>query len=188
MADRPDVNGHDSVALRDFIEQMFEDHMRLHALFSDGHLRDHQSIAETMRVTASALAENMKITAQQLADTLKTTADTHWQNHEREHVANDRALDKAQQAVRERLDAMDTTVRQNKLDANEWRSSMNDREDRFATKSDWGANAKEIAELKEWRNRSEGKSSGLAPLYAVLLTVAGSVGGAVILHFLLAPK
>ncbi|MDQ6720490.1 MAG: hypothetical protein M3003_06820, partial [Candidatus Dormibacteraeota bacterium] len=42
--------------------------------------------------------------------------------------------------------------------------------------------------LESFRDKNEGKSSGQAPIWAFGLTIAGSVGGALLLHFLTAPK
>lgn len=175
----------DSVALREYVEALLDEHIRLHTLLGEGHLRDHQLSAETMKATAQQLSETMRVTAEQLADTMKTTAETHWKNHEREHLDSNRALDKAEALRSERFAGIERLAKENKADANEWRASMTDREARFATREHLANVEKAVGELNKWRDRSEGRSTGLAPIWSVLLAIAGSVAGALILNQLL---
>jgi len=188
MADRPEMSRHDGVALRDYIEALLEEHVRLHSLLGESHLRDHQLLSDTVRDTAAQLAMTMRTTADHLAQTMRETAETHWKNHEREHIDAQRAIDNASSAIAIRLDNSDRLAKENKADANEWRDTMNDREARFATKEQLANTEKGVSDLAKWKDRSEGKSSGLAPLYAVVLTIVGSVAGALLLHYLLSPR
>lgn len=59
-----------------------------------------------------------------------------WGAHEREHTQHEQAHGREHEFAAEAIRTAATLAKENKADANEWRSSMNDREARFATKDD----------------------------------------------------
>jgi len=64
------------------------------------------------------------------------------------------ALHDAQKAV----EIADTNSEKWRSNANEWRAAMDDREREFARKPDLETAARDIRELRDWRNTMEGKA------------------------------
>lgn len=153
----------------------FDAHLREHALMSAAHEQEHKQLADIVEQTASRLENVLNITATRLADTVRETAKLHWDNHLLQHQQNERAVDKAQYSMDARLAALDATVDRNKAEGNEWRGTMDDKDKKFATKSDWASNAKDIIELQRWRSASEGKTMGAAPMWALAAAIITAV-------------
>ena len=59
-----------------------------------------------------------------------------WDAHEREHEQHEQAHAREHAFAQQAIDTAAVLARENKTDANEWRGSMNDREGKFATKTD----------------------------------------------------
>ena len=62
-----------------------------------------------------------------------------WDAHEREHLAHEQAHSREHDFSQKAVDTAAVLAKENKADANEWRAAMDDRESRFATKSDIGS-------------------------------------------------
>lgn len=165
-------------------EKDFAAHLREHKLMSDAHREDHAKLAGELKDTANELALAVRETAARLADNLRTTADTHWLNHQREHELSERAVDKAERAVNERLAGITSMMAKNKEEGNEWRGAMDDREGKFASKEQLATAEKAINSLDQSRVRIEGKQSGAAPMWAITLTVVTAVIVLIITRFI----
>ena len=67
-----------------------------------------------------------------------------------------------------------------RMNANEWRGAMGDREEKFVQKEHlnplMGALQKEVDELKTFVNQSQGKSIGMNQIWGYLVAAAGSGG------------
>lgn len=59
-----------------------------------------------------------------------------WDSHEREHVQHEASHAREHAFSQQAIDTAAVLAKENKADANEWRSTMTDRETRFATKDD----------------------------------------------------
>lgn len=59
-----------------------------------------------------------------------------------------------------------------RLNANEWRAAMDDRESRFATKVETANLTSDIDELKARVDRAEGRSSGINAAWGIVILLA----------------
>lgn len=62
--------------------------------------------------------------------------DDSFAQHQREHLQHDAAHKREHEDSQKAIDTASTLAKQNKIDANEWRGAMNDRERTLATKVD----------------------------------------------------
>lgn len=83
------------------------------------------------------------------------------------------ALHDAQKAV----EIADTNSEKWRSNANEWRAAMDDRERTFARKSDLDVNARDIRELRDWRNTMDGKADQKDVTRAQIIAVIGIAFG-----------
>src|SRR5687768_9151353 len=71
-----------------------------------------------------------------------------WSAHEREHNQHDKAHTREHEFTAEALKVAADLAKENKAAANEWREAMNDRESRFASKTDLAGLAANIDLLR----------------------------------------
>jgi quinol monooxygenase YgiN len=172
--------------------QLLVGHLREHDLLADAHRREHEGLLREIagaataldgkvRDTATAFDIRMRDATAQLETRVKEVADLHWANHRVEHASDQRAIDKVETAVATRFESV-----------NEFREQLREQAAKFLMRDEYLTSGKavndRIVALETFRNQNEGQSHGQAPYIAVIFAAVGSVGGALILHFLLAPK
>lgn len=74
--------------------------------------------------------------------------DQQFAQHQREHQQHDSAHQREHEDSQKAIDTAATLAKENKKDANEWRSTMDDREKTLATKVDIGTLTQAVNELK----------------------------------------
>lgn len=97
--------------------------------------------------TANHRATNATIQAEVMA--LRERLDLIWNNHEREHTQHEAAHTREHAFAQQAIDTAAILAKENKTDANEWRSTMTDRERTFATKTDISTITHALDELKD---------------------------------------
>lgn len=90
-------------------------------------------------------------------------ADIHAASHTREHDASQRAIDKAEQAVNQRLEAM-----------NEFRGALKDAQALSVTQHEFEAVMERVQKMENWRSAQEGVKTGSLDLRSLVFSMVAA--------------
>lgn len=98
-------------------------------------------------------------------------------------IAQKEAVTSAMTAAEKAVEKAETQAKEWRAQANEWRSTMSDREARFVTQDSFTALAEKVHDISARIDRTAGQSTGLRDAWAVLLGAAGLVASIIAIAY-----